>query len=61
MILVTGATGLLGSHLLYELTSNGESCVALCHSKSKIPQVSDLFKYSNPATADEFMKQISWN
>ena len=60
MILVTGATGLLGSHLLYELTSKGESCVALCHSKSKISQVTDLFKYYNPTKADEFLKQITW-
>jgi nucleoside-diphosphate-sugar epimerase len=60
MILVTGATGLLGSHLLYELTSNGERCVALCHSKSKISQVTDLFKYYNPSKAEEFLKQISW-
>lgn len=60
MILVTGATGLLGSHLLYELISNGESCVALCHSKSKISQVTDLFKYYNPSKADEFLNQITW-
>lgn len=60
MILVTGATGLLGSHLLYELTSNGETCLALCHSKSKISQVIDLFKYYNPTKADEFLKQITW-
>jgi len=60
MILVTGATGLLGSHLLYELISNGESCVALCHSKSKISQVTDLLKFYNPSKADEFLKQITW-
>jgi nucleoside-diphosphate-sugar epimerase len=60
MILVTGATGLLGSHLLYELTSKGESCVALCHSKSKISQVTDLFKFYNPSKSDEFLKQIIW-
>lgn len=60
MILVTGATGLLGSHLLYELTSNGESCVALCHSKNKISQVTELFNYYNPEKADELLKQITW-
>ena len=60
MILVTGATGLLGSHLLYELISKGESCLALCHSKSKISQVTDLFKFYNPSKADEFLKQITW-
>ncbi|MBU3659334.1 MAG: NAD-dependent epimerase/dehydratase family protein [Flavobacteriales bacterium] len=60
MILVTGATGLLGSHLLYELISNGESCVALCHSKSKILQVTDLFKFYNPTKADEYLKKITW-
>jgi nucleoside-diphosphate-sugar epimerase len=60
MILVTGATGLLGSHLLYELISNGESCVALCHSKSKISQVTDLFNYYNPSKADEFLNRIIW-
>ena len=60
MILVTGATGLLGSHLLYELISKGESCLALCHSKSKISQVTDLFNYYNPSKADEFLKQITW-
>ena len=60
MILVTGATGLLGSHLLYELISKGESCLALCHSKSKISQVTDLFKFYNPSKSDEFLKQIIW-
>jgi len=60
MILVTGATGLLGSHLLYELISKGESCVALCHSKTKINQVETLFRYYNPAQATHFLAQITW-
>jgi nucleoside-diphosphate-sugar epimerase len=60
MILVTGATGLLGSHLLYELVSKGESCVALCHSKGKISQVEALFNYYNPSEASNLLSNITW-
>ena len=42
MILVTGATGLLGSHLLIQLAEQGETCRALYRNKAKINDVHGL-------------------
>jgi len=64
MILVTGATGLLGSHLLYELIQNKElgslKIVAVYRSESKIKEVEQLFNYYNPTSASNCFNQIIW-
>ncbi|NBU80381.1 MAG: NAD-dependent epimerase/dehydratase family protein [Flavobacteriaceae bacterium] len=44
MIFVTGGTGLLGSHLLYSLTSKGDKVRAIYRDKSKINQVQKLLE-----------------
>lgn len=46
MILVTGATGLLGSHLLIQLAEQGETCRALYRNKAKINDVHGLFVFT---------------
>ena len=43
MVLVTGGTGLVGSHLLYSLVSEGESVRAIYRDKSKINKSRELF------------------
>jgi dihydroflavonol-4-reductase len=60
MILVTGATGLLGSHLLIQLTEQGESCRALYRNKSKIEDVHGLFHYYFQDKAEEKWSCIEW-
>ena len=45
MILVTGATGYLGSHVLYELTKSGRSVRAIYRDEKKIESVKKIFGY----------------
>ena len=63
MILVTGGTGLVGSHLLYKLLAEGETAIrAIYRTQNKITVVEDLFKWkndlSNTTTAD--FSKIEW-
>jgi nucleoside-diphosphate-sugar epimerase len=59
MILVTGGTGLLGSHLLLELTRSGKRVRAIKRSSSNTEMVRKVFSYyvSNP---DELAGKIEW-
>lgn len=59
MILVTGSTGLVGSHLLYHLINNGESVRAIYRSKNKIKNVKRVFQYYTDNTEKLFNK-IEW-
>ncbi len=45
MILVTGATGLVGAHLLYHLVKNDEKVRAIYRSEIKIEAVKKVFAY----------------
>lgn len=45
MILVTGGTGLVGSHLLYKLVSGQESVRAIYRRKHKLDLVKHVFQY----------------
>ncbi|SFT68059.1 Nucleoside-diphosphate-sugar epimerase [Lishizhenia tianjinensis] len=61
MILVTGASGLIGSHLLYKLsTSTNTSIRALYRDASKISRVKALFNFYNPQEGDALFEKISW-
>lgn len=59
MIFVTGGTGLVGSHLLYELTSSGKSVRALKRKTSNLNQVLQTFsRYTRKS--QELFDQIEW-
>ncbi len=59
MILVTGGTGLVGSHLLFSLVSKGEKVRALKRKNSNTERVRTIFsKFSNNYNA--LFEQIEW-
>ena len=45
MILVTGGTGLVGSHLLYQLALQNEDIIALHRKSSDLSSVKKVFSY----------------
>ncbi len=59
MILVTGGTGLLGSHLLLELVKAHEKIVAVKRPSSDLEEVKRVFSYYTNE-ADELFKLIDW-
>ena len=59
MILVTGGTGLTGSHLLYELTKLGCTVRATKRSNSSLDFVRKTFLLYT-SNADELLKNIVW-
>ena len=59
MILVTGGSGLLGSHLLLELVREHEEVVALKRPTSDLEEVKRVFSYYS-GEADELFKLIDW-
>jgi dihydroflavonol-4-reductase len=59
MIFVTGGTGLVGAHLLYELTLAGKSVKALKRETSDLQQVLKTFSYYSDKP-NELFKQIEW-
>lgn len=59
MILVTGGTGLVGAHLLYELTNSGLRVKALRRQHSNTEWVKKIFSYYS-AEVDQLFSQIDW-
>ncbi|WP_439131504.1 SDR family oxidoreductase [Polaribacter sp.] len=58
MILVTGGTGLVGSHLLYHLSLKNDKIRAIYRTKSSIEKVKKVFSYY---TSDaSFFDKIEW-
>ena len=59
MILVTGGTGLVGSHLLYQLTKENKSVKAIYRNEKKLDIVKKVFSYytDNP---DILFNKIEW-
>jgi len=58
MILVTGGTGLLGSHLLYELLKSNQEIKALKRPSSNIEEVKRVFNYYPKGKA--LFEKINW-
>jgi dihydroflavonol-4-reductase len=59
MILVTGGTGLLGSHLLLELVREHQEVVALKRPSSDLEEVRKVFSYYT-GEVDELFRLIDW-
>lgn len=57
MILVTGATGLVGSHLLIKLLQENETVKALYRDKKKIETVKKVFQHKNQF---DLFDKIEW-
>lgn len=57
MVLVTGATGLVGSHLLLHLLENGEEVRALYHTKENIQKTKAFFNWKKQSLLFE---KILW-
>jgi nucleoside-diphosphate-sugar epimerase len=60
MILVTGGTGLLGSHLLVELTKSNDRIRAIYRNEERIKSVEKLFYYYLGDNYLDFWKKIVW-
>ncbi|MRT92365.1 NAD-dependent epimerase/dehydratase family protein [Ancylomarina sp. 16SWW S1-10-2] len=59
MILVTGGTGLVGSHLLFDLVKKGVPVRALKRENSSLQDIRDCFAYYSDS-ADELFDKIEW-
>jgi nucleoside-diphosphate-sugar epimerase len=59
MILVTGGTGLVGSHLLFKLVKKGYNVRAIYRSKKKIDATKHVFSYYT-TQVDELFSKIDW-
>jgi len=59
MILVTGGTGLVGSHLLYRLCLSKQSIRAIYRNKANLAKVENVFSYYCADYLDLF-KKIEW-
>lgn len=59
MILVTGGTGLVGAHLLFELTNSGQQVKALKREQSNTAWVKKIFSYYTDEV-DELFSRIEW-
>lgn len=60
MIFVTGGTGLVGSHLLVELTKKNTSISAIFRNKEKIKLVKKLFDFYLKDNSDKQFSRIKW-
>ena len=60
MILVTGATGLVGSHLVMQLVEDNRIIRALYRSEERKKRVYELFQLRFQSDADEQWKKIEW-
>lgn len=59
MIFVTGGTGLVGSHLLYKLTSKGENVCVAKRPQSNTTDLKRIFSYYT-STPEKLLERITW-
>ena len=60
MIFVTGGTGLLGAHLLFQLTKDETKTRAIYRSDRKRDQVKQLFNYYDKEHGEKRYATIEW-
>jgi dihydroflavonol-4-reductase len=60
MILLTGATGLLGSHFALYLVQNGYSVKAVKRENSNLSQIKQVFNFYDPVNGNTLFSKISW-
>lgn len=61
MILVTGGTGLVGSHLLFQLTEKEQKIRAIFRSENSLEKTQKVFAYyTNREDAERRFKTIEW-
>lgn len=60
MIFITGATGLLGSHVLLELALQGNRIRAARRESSNLDAVMRIFSYYQPERAQSLWGQLEW-
>ena len=58
MILVTGGTGLVGSHLLYHLSLKNDQIRAIYRTTASLEKVKKVFSYYTLDTS--FFEKIEW-
>lgn len=61
MIFVTGGTGLLGSHVLIELTKGDVPIRAIYRSEKKLKELSSLFHYYFGNSWEMYINRIEWS
>lgn len=59
MILVTGASGLVGSHLLFQLLEKGLAVRALIRTEDSVAKIRSVFDYYCD-TPDDLIQKVSW-
>lgn len=59
MILITGATGMIGAHIAFALTSLGHNIRALRRNGSSIADTEKIFRFYS-TNADTLLKRIEW-
>lgn len=61
MILVTGGTGLVGSHLLFELLKSETKVRAIYRHPEKLKKLQEVFEfYTDQENAQNLLKKIEW-
>lgn len=58
MILVTGGTGLVGSHLLFDLVKSGKEVRAMKRPSGNLRSVQNIFKHYSPS--ENLFERIEW-
>lgn len=59
MILVTGGTGLVGSHLLYHLTKKNDTVLAIYRTKEKLKIIKKVFSFYT-SDSQKYFSKIQW-
>jgi dihydroflavonol-4-reductase len=60
MILLTGGTGLVGSHVLLELMRKGRKVLAIRRAGSQTELVRRLFEWYEPEQGEDFFNRVEW-